>query len=285
MSLSSDIRDLGGLAPAHELLRLGWTYRILDHAVRRGWVQRIRNGWYALNETEEMLASAWRVGGLLTCVNGTASHRMWTPPDPRLHVVVPPHHARMRRSDDRRIRLASEPDDSVVVHWRDADAHDRFRASPIDCVIDLSGCHPPARVLGALDSGVARGILSRADLRELRHRLPSSRGDLIDHVDPRSESYPESVLRWYLRRAGLPFRIQRWIDDMRVDFLLGRLVVEVDGREHHADPAAFERDRARDARLSIRGYRVLHFSYVQVVYRPDEVLAAVSAALDRGDHR
>jgi very-short-patch-repair endonuclease len=285
MNLSADIRQLGGLAPAHVLLQLGWTYRALDYAARQGWVQRVRNGWYALTEIDELLSSSWRVGGLSTCVNGVASHGMWAPPDRRLHVAVPPHHARMRRPDDRHVRLSERPDDRVVVHWREAEAFDSFRATPLECVIDLTMCHAPAWVLGALDSGLARRVLNRADLRELRRRLPSTRGVSVDLVDPRSESFPESVLRWHLVQAGIPFRIQMWIDDMRVDFLIGRLVVEVDGREHHDDPAAFERDRARDARLSIRGYRVLHFSYVQVVYRPDEVLAAIYAALARGDHR
>lgn len=285
MGLSADIRGLGGLAPAYALLRLGWTYRMLDYAVRQGWVQRIRNGWYGLNETDELLASAWRVGGLLSCVNGAASHGMWVPPDKHLHVVVPPHDARMRRPDDRRTRLSAEPDDRVVVHWRDSAAYDRFRATPLECIIDLTACHPPAWVLGALDSGLARGILKRADLRELHHRLPAARGAVLDLADPRSESYPESVLRWHLVQAGIPFRIQVWVDDMRVDFLLGKLVVEVDGKEHHGGPAAFERDRARDARLGIRGYRVLRFSYAQVVYRPDEALAAIGAALERHDHR
>lgn len=285
MSLSSDIRRLGGLAPAHALLELGWTYRVLDYAARHGWVQRVRNGWYALEETDELLAAAWRVGGLLTCVNGAASHHMWTPPDERLHVAVPPHDARLRRPDDRRIRLATMPDDRVVAHWREAAAHDRFRATPVDCLIDLAACHPPAWLLGTLDSGVARRVLTSGDLRELRARLRSSRGEVVDLIDPRSESYPESVLRWHLVRAGMPFRIQEWIDDMRVDLLLGRLVIEVDGRKYHDNPAAFERDRARDARLGIRGYRVLRFSYAQVMFRPDEVLAAIAAALARGDHR
>ncbi|MFT4283551.1 MAG: DUF559 domain-containing protein [Protaetiibacter sp.] len=285
MNLSADIRSLGGLAPAYALLRLGWTYRALDYAVRHGWVQRVRNGWYALNETDEVLASAWRVGGLVTCVSGAAGHGLWVPPDPRLHVVVPRHDARVRRPDDRRIRLAEVPDDRVVVHWRDAAAHDRFRAAPVECVVDLAACHQPAWILGTLDRGLARGILNRGDLRELRRLLPAKRGEVLDLIDPRSESYPESVLRWHLVHAGVPFRIQQWIDDMRVDFLIGRLVIEVDGREHHDDPAAFERDRGRDARLGIRGHRVLRFSYAQVVYRPDEVLAAIGAALARGDHR
>ena len=285
MYLESDIRTLGGLAPAHLLLSMGWTYRTLSYAAQHGWVTRVRQGWYAINDVDALLASAWRVGGWATCVTGAASHSLWVPPDDRLHVVVPPNHARLRSRDDMRVRLAEAPDDGVVVHWRTASAHDRLRATPLECVIDLAACHEPAWVLGALDSGLRRGTFTRAKLRTLLGVLPASWGWVIELADGRSESFPESVLRCRLAAAGIPFQIQVWIDDMRVDFLLGKLVIEVDGKEHHSDPTTFERDRVRDARLSIRGYRVLRFSYAQVVYRPDEVLASIRAALARGDHR
>ena len=73
---------------------------------------------------------------------------------------------------------------------------------------------------------------------------------------------------------------------LRVDLVIGeRLVVEVDGREHHSDPSAFERDRIRDARLTALGYRVLHFSYSQVMHNWPAVEAAILAAVGHGDHR
>ena len=51
-----------------------------------------------------------------------------------------------------------------------------------------------------------------------------------------------------------------------VDFLWRerRLIVETDGRASHGTRAAFERDRARDARLTVAGYRVVRFTYRQV---------------------
>ncbi len=45
-----------------------------------------------------------------------------------------------------------------------------------------------------------------------------------------------------------------------------------------------ESDRRRDAIASALGYRVLRFSYWQVVERWAEVEAAVWAAVSRGDH-
>jgi very-short-patch-repair endonuclease len=72
----------------------------------------------------------------------------------------------------------------------------------------------------------------------------------------------------------------------RVDFVIGdRLVIEVDGETYHADTDQFETDRTRDAALAAQGYRVLRFSYRQVMHRFDEVTAAIRSALARDAHR
>jgi len=54
---------------------------------------------------------------------------------------------------------------------------------------------------------------------------------------------------------------------IEVDFLwpAQRLVVETDGFETHGTRAAFERDRRRDQRLMAAGYRVVRFTWRQVV--------------------
>jgi len=100
-----------------------------------------------------------------------------------------------------------------------------------------------------------------------------------------SESGTESLLSYDLRQAGIPFRQQVAIDQVgRVDFVLGsRLIVEVDSVAHHTSAEAYERDRRRDAELSRRGYRVLRFSYRQLILMSTLVLEAIQAALSRGD--
>lgn len=285
VNLIDDIQELGGLVPAHALIRRGWTYNALSYAARFGRVLRIRQGWYTLPGVDALLAAAWRVGGLLSCVSAARTFGLWVPHDPRLHVTVPPRHARMRTPRDMRTRLREHPDSSVRVHWRRCSAFDRFRATPLECILDLATCFRPEWVIAAVDSALRFGRISRSDLALLKRRLPAYASWILDAADPRSESFPESVLRGLLVLRGIPFRIQIDIDDMRVDFLLGsRLVVEVDGREFHNSVLGFENDRARDARLSALGYRVLRFSYAQVVHRPDEVLAAIRASIARNDH-
>ena len=58
-----------------------------------------------------------------------------------------------------------------------------------------------------------------------------------------------------------------------------RLVVEVDGYEHHGPRPAFERDRRRDARLLAAGYRVLRVTWLQIVAEPERIIAVIAAAL------
>lgn len=71
------------------------------------------------------------------------------------------------------------------------------------------------------------------------------------------------------------------LDGFEVDFLWRdeRLVVETDGHAGHRTRAAFERDRARDARLTVAGYRVVRFTYRQVVYEARAVTVTVRKLL------
>jgi very-short-patch-repair endonuclease len=66
-----------------------------------------------------------------------------------------------------------------------------------------------------------------------------------------------------------------------VDFLWRdqRLIAETDSFEHHGDRAAFEADRARDARLKLMGYTVVRFTWRQMVDQPERVAATIRGLL------
>ncbi len=82
-----------------------------------------------------------------------------------------------------------------------------------------------------------------------------------------------------LPRPAVNARVERY----EVDFLwrAERLIVETDGRASHGTSAAFERDRARDARLTVAGYRVLRFTYHQVTDEPAAVAELMTTLLRR----
>ena len=69
-----------------------------------------------------------------------------------------------------------------------------------------------------------------------------------------------------------------------VVFARQRLVVEVDGHRAHSTPTAFEEDRHKQNRLVNAGYRVLRFTWRDLIDHPDRVLAQIRCALNE-DHR
>ena len=68
-----------------------------------------------------------------------------------------------------------------------------------------------------------------------------------------------------------------------VDFLwvAEKLVVEVDGYAYHASASAFGRDRRRDATLTAAGFRVVRFTWPDIVDEPEATLVRLAQALAR----
>ena len=58
-----------------------------------------------------------------------------------------------------------------------------------------------------------------------------------------------------------------------------RLIVEVDGRDPHTTRKAFTTDRRRDQRLMLLGWRVVRFSWQQVIHEPAYVAATLRGLL------
>lgn len=162
--------------------------------------------------------------------------------------------------------------------------------------------HRP-RVLGPIDVNAVRGIPATTPRRTL--------ADLRQVADPRTveraaeqavvlkllvEDRPTTTLTRseleermlaLIRRHGLPPPCC----NEPVRGLSGRVylgdfvwpdhaaVVETDGRATHGTTAAFERDRERDADLTLAGYRVLRFTYMQVMGRELYVAGRLRALL------
>jgi very-short-patch-repair endonuclease len=148
----------------------------------------------------------------------------------------------------------------------------------------MATCQSPERVVAAADSAIRAGIITQRQWVAALRPLPLRLRLLLEEADGVAESITESVARFRLRRLGINLRQQVSVRGVgHVDFVIGgSLVIEVDGRAFHID--RFEEDRQRDALLSIRGYRVLRFSYRQVFERWGEVKGAILAASARGDH-
>ena len=143
----------------------------------------------------------------------------------------------------------------------------------------------------AIDSSIRLRLVSEQRLRTkviARHRRGINNGrELLDAlVDTGGASRLE---RWFLniiRRAGLPRpQLQRvWRDGdrivARVDaFFEGGLIVEVAGHGTHSSRRDRQRDEQRRTELTLRGFRVITFTYDDVRDRPDWVVGKLVEAL------
>ena len=84
-------------------------------------------------------------------------------------------------------------------------------------------------------------------------------------------------------RHGIPRPlVNSYVEGFEVDFVWpeARLIVETDSRTYHGTAEAFERDRARDARLTAAGWRVVRFTRRRVRFDDRAVAKVVCVLLD-----
>ncbi|WP_147304033.1 endonuclease domain-containing protein [Subtercola boreus] len=126
-----------------------------------------------------------------------------------------------------------------------------------------------------------------ASLGRLFEGLPARYRSALSRADPESESGIETLVRLRLRSLGISVRTQvRHRGVGRVDLLVGdRLVIEVDGREHHDSREAFASDRERDLVLFRDGFDRLRLTYAHVMYRWPEIEGVIVEAVRRRRHR
>lgn len=287
VSMQNSILKRGGLAATHELHADGFGRSAIAQAVRRGLIVRVRQGWYAEPGRTDELVRAARVGGRVTCSTALELQGFWVIGDARLHVAVAAASTQLRHSRDKTRRLATDHA-QVRVHWTDGAARpgSRLMVRTVDALRDYAQCASAELVGATADSIVHHKPKLHREIQRFADGSAATVRRVLAEVDGRSESGTEFLVRWRLRRRLRPsMRAQVKIEGVgRVDLLIGeRLVVEVDSRRYHTDPDRFEKDRRRDAALSLRGYRVLRFSYHQVIDRWPSVDAAILAAVARGD--
>jgi very-short-patch-repair endonuclease len=269
------VRSLGGVASTSDLEERGCSRWAIRLAVRGGALASIRYGWVQAPDAPPDVAAAVLRGGRLTCASAARLLGLWTT-DERLHLAAPRHAGRAWR-----------PEDGVVLHW--GGARWRDHRQPVEPVVDvleqLLLCVPREDAIAAIDGALERGLVSMADVQDLIERLPSEYGEVLDLVDPSSESGLESIVRVRLRRMRLSVRTQVRIDGIaRVDILVGdRLVIEVDGREFHE--SRYREDRARDIELLKRGYVVLRLAYAHVMDEWPFVERAIRSLVRQRAHR
>lgn len=264
------------------LVARGATGYQLTAAVRAGTLIRVRRGHYAIPGLEPRAWQAVRIGGVLTCLSAAAAYGIWVPPHLEAHVAIKRNAARLRSPRFRYERLTAENRRGCTLHWwplmEPVGAH---TVSIADCLAHLIRCQPRSIAVAALDSALHTGAITRGGLRRILDAVPAGFAGLAADVDHRAMSGLESIVRLLLKDAGLAVEPQVSFPGVgAVDLVVEDcVVVETDGKEFHDAPEFRKRDYRRDARLAALEYTVLRFDFEQVMFQPEEVLAAVHGSL------
>jgi very-short-patch-repair endonuclease len=129
------------------------------------------------------------------------------------------------------------------------------------------------RLLAAVGQVGGPGRMGRAALRRvLEERGPDAAA---------TESVLEDMMVRLLRAAGIDdFERQYWVGGYRLDFAspARKLGIEVNGVAFHSASDDVQRNCRKLNRLRALGWRILQFTWADLRYRPDDVLADLSLA-------
>jgi very-short-patch-repair endonuclease len=157
-------------------------------------------------------------------------------------------------------------------------------------LVDLAGvlaaqqlertCHR-AEILRCLDAARVERLLATTRRRGARN-LRAALATLTRAQPDITRSELEERFLALVAAAALPRPVvNAQVAGHEVDFLWRRqrLVVETDGAATHLTPIAFEEDRRRDAALQVAGFRVVRFTWRQIIDDGRRVVDVVCALL------
>ncbi len=269
-SLTDSMTRLGGVATRPELLAV--TSRgAVRRAVADGSVHRPRRGRYVLPQVDESRRVAHALSGVVA-LRSAALARGWkvrTVPE-RPEVIVP---------RDRKVRADSRERALVLRSSLDPSEIEGGITTPLRTVVDCARHLPFEEALSVADSALRSRVIRRADLARAAADVHGAGRSRVLRVlavaDARAANPFESSLRAIaLGVPGLAVVPQvgisvaggtRVVPDL-VDVGLG-LVLEADSHEFHTGRERLTSDCWRYDELLLAGWRVLRFTWEQVMFR------------------
>jgi very-short-patch-repair endonuclease len=275
---------------AEQLREIGIYRGSVAHRLKSGELVAMHRGVYCFGPIPP--AGADEMAAVLACQprscasHASAAYLLELPPFPArprpVHITVSERHIRSR--------------DGIVVHHTSTLLRSEVAildgipvTTPARTICDLAALLPTAELEHLLAEAYAKGKTTRAKLISSARRtatlpgIPSLRRLLDAPTKPaRTRSRPERRALALIRKAQLPLpEVNARLRGYEVDLLWPehKLVVEVDALSTHSDPRAFERDRRRDADLTLRGYTVVRITRRQIDEEPEAVVARLAAAV------
>jgi very-short-patch-repair endonuclease len=287
-ALAELARAQHGVVSARQLRGLGYSENLISAEARRGRLQRIRRGVYAVGHTD----LAWEgrcMAAVLACSPAVASH--WTAAwllellrtrRSTLHLTAP---SRRHRKQDFVVHFArlgpgevAEVDGipvtslerthlDIAARWPDAlpgmleaaEKSKRFDLRKFESLLARSSHHP------------GYGLLQQA-LRAYQPEIAVLRSDV------------ERDFRALVRGANLPLPSHNFIVgpyELDCYWPDHRFCVELDVYATHGSRRSFEADREREDDLLLMGIEVMRVTDVRLAREPQRVVARVAAHLER----
>ncbi len=203
----------------------------------------------------------------------------------RIDMTVPSRAGRRPPKGVRLHRAGALPSREITVHRRIPVTTPARTLLDLAAVVDrrsLERAVERAEALRIFDLTAIRAVLAAHPRRAGSSALRSVLQLWVQPSHSRSELEERFLILCDTQDIPLPLTNVR-VGPYEVDFLwrMQRVIGETDGHRHHGTRAAFERDRERDARLSAAGYRVVRFTYRQVIEHPAFVAGVLSSVLER----
>lgn len=157
-------------------------------------------------------------------------------------------------------------------------------------LLQLASLHGPGAAARAVEASIRSGDFDRGPIRALLARRPEHPGAgalraalAFAEDEPgmsRGRLEDEFFTLLQLRGIATPLR-NAAVGPYEVDalYLEARIAIELDSRTFHGNPFAVERDVVRDQYLALRGFRVIRFTWRQILNEPDLVAGIVAQAL------
>ncbi len=274
-----------GVVATKQLRALGLTKDSIAGWESRGALHRLHRGVYAVGHTAITRRGRWMAAVLASGDGAVLSHRSatalfgaWGSGAGEIHVTVP-RKVRSTRSIRRHFSMLPEDEWEVVGGIP--------VTSAARAILDLAAEKGEAAAESALRELEYLGIYGKVSLPTLLARHPKHPGvsacrEALDHLrdDPggRIRSDLEERFIAFLDAKNIPRpRLNAWLsigdDRYQVDCLWpeARVIAELDDWKSHGTKRGFRKDRKRDRRLGVAGYRVVRITEDQIRTEPGEL--------------
>lgn len=283
----------GGVVTTAELLALGATPDQVSNRLGR-LLTRYVDGVYFVGSHDAArmdLAAARAIpGGVLSHSTAAALHGLPCRRDPTIHVLSDRRSTRRLAGVRLHATRALPAVDRSLLQHRPVTTIER---TVCDLAATASARWLRQLIEAAITSGAATPTSMQACILSYRRRgrtgsrLLGLTTDEIFGDDPLPMSQLESRAEDLLRRESFPPWVRQfappWHDGIRgvvdIAWPAERVILELDGRRWHTMTQAFEEDRRRDQLAVAAGWSTVRASWQQVTARPDELIAALRAAL------